>query len=376
MDAEIETQQRIARLTPLADVLACIDAQVKPVAPRVLAIGAAVGRVLAGDVIAGPRPLQAVALRDGWAVNAEFTSDASAYAPAPLPAATRLDIGQPMPSGADAVAPLDVVVVRGNRTEIIAPVGIGEGVLPAGADAAPQSPLVQAGKRLSHIQAGVLVAAGVRRVAIHEPRVRLVRARPADDAVIDAAMALIASEITTGGGHLLSAAAGAEGAGLELALADESADAIVAIGGTGSGQQDTSVFALARLGRVEAHGIALSPGETAALGFVGQRPVLLLPGRVDAALAAWLVIGRHLLGRLAASTENEPGTKVKLARKIASALGLAEVMPARVSDGVAEPIASGYVPLSALAQTDGWILVPPESEGYPAGAEVMIRPWA
>ena len=31
--------------------------------------------------------------------------------------------------------------------------------------------------------------------------------------------------------------------------------------------------------------------------------------------------------------------------------------------------------LSALAQTDGWILIKPESEGYPAHSEVVIRPW-
>jgi molybdopterin biosynthesis enzyme len=32
------------------------------------------------------------------------------------------------------------------------------------------------------------------------------------------------------------------------------------------------------------------------------------------------------------------------------------------------------VPLTALAQADGWILVPADSEGYPPGTEVMVRP--
>ena len=132
---------------------------------------------------------------------------------------------------------------------------------------------------------------------------------------------------------------------------------------------------LARLGRVETHGIALSPGETAAVGFVGPRPVLLVPGRLDAALAVWLVIGRHLLARLTGDTAPEPATKAPLARKVASTLGLVELVPVRMRDGAADPIASGYVPLSGLAQADGWILVPADSEGYPPGTEVMIRPW-
>jgi molybdopterin biosynthesis enzyme len=67
--------------------------------------------------------------------------------------------------------------------------------------------------------------------------------------------------------------------------------------------------------------------------------------------------------------------KAKLARKIASPLGFAELVPVRMRDGAAEPIASGYLSLAALAQAQGWILVPADSEGYPAGAEVMIRAW-
>ena len=89
-----------------------------------------------------------------------------------------------------------------------------------------------------------------------------------------------------------------------VALAADNADAIIAIGGTGSGRNDTSVQVLAREGRVAVHGIALAPGETAALGFAGTRPVLLLPGRLDAALAVWLMVGRRLLARLAASKQD------------------------------------------------------------------------
>jgi molybdopterin biosynthesis enzyme len=39
------------------------------------------------------------------------------------------------------------------------------------------------------------------------------------------------------------------------------------------------------------------------------------------------------------------------------------------------PIATGYLPLSALAQANGWIFIKPESEGYPEGIEVVVRPW-
>ena len=50
-------------------------------------------------------------------------------------------------------------------------------------------------------------------------------------------------------------------------------------------------------------------------------------------------------------------------------------VPIRRSGGQAEPLANKYLPLSSLARSDGWILVPPDSEGYSSGSPVQIRPW-
>ncbi|MDO8534467.1 MAG: hypothetical protein Q7S17_06960, partial [Xanthobacteraceae bacterium] len=139
------------------------------------------------------------------------------------------------------------------------------------------------------------------------------------------------------------------------------------------GRRDASVKTLARVGRVELHGLGLSPGETAALGSVGARPVLMLPGRLDAALAVWLVAGRRLIARLSGRSADEPGISVTLSRKIASTVGIAEVIPVRRTDKGVEPLASGFFPWNALARADGWVLVPPESEGYAAGSTLEMR---
>src|SRR5882672_10635200 len=125
-DSEI---QRIARLTPLADVLASFDLSVGPVEPREEAVSKALGLTLAASaVIAAGHPKAALALRDGYAVRSEATLDASSYAPAPLsPAPPRIDTGEPMPDGADAVAAVDTVQMRGTEAEALAAVAPGEG---------------------------------------------------------------------------------------------------------------------------------------------------------------------------------------------------------------------------------------------------------
>jgi molybdopterin biosynthesis enzyme len=84
-----------------------------------------------------------------------------------------------------------------------------------------------------------------------------------------------------------------------------------------------------------------------------------------------------MLNRLAAvkATEHEPAEILTLARKVTSTVGLAELVPVRRNGDKAEPLATKYLPLSALARSDGWILVPADSEGYSAGAPVQVRPW-
>jgi molybdopterin biosynthesis enzyme len=373
MVSDPDAPQRITRLTPLGEVLVQVDALVKPVAPRRADLSAALGRILAEDVaVSTPLPVSAIALRDGWAVRSELTTDAGTYAPAPLPSAVRIDVGQPLPADADAVASFDAVTLRDGQALALAPVGPGEGVLPAGADVADGMTLLPAGRRLGRGQIALLAAAGIDTVQVRAPRLRLLRSRPGGDAVIDAAAECIADAIAAEGGI---AVVQEPDASLEPGLTDASADAAVVIGGTGSGRNDTTVRTLARVGEVVVHGIGLLPGESTAFGTVGSRPVLALPGRLDAALAAWHILGWVMLARLAGSREPLRQRMGRLTHKVSSTVGLSELVPVRCEEFSVTPIASGYVPLSALAQANGWIFIKPESEGYPAGSEVVVRPW-
>ena len=155
---------------------------------------------------------------------------------------------------------------------------------------------VREGRSLNAVTAGALAAAQVARVRVREPRLRVVRVRPGDP-IIDAAAALLAHAIAAAGGVALDDPAGGDGLRLADALRREDADAVIAIGGTGCGRHDTSVATLARLGRVEAHGIALVARRRPRLSAsVGARPVLLLPGRLDGALAVWLLLGEPHAG--------------------------------------------------------------------------------
>jgi molybdopterin biosynthesis enzyme len=372
MDAYSDSVQRIARLTPLREVLRLMAENVDPVAPRRMALADALGRTLAADVVAPHDvPDWAVALRDGVAVAADLIADAGAYAAIPLPAdSVWVDSGEALPPGCDAVAPPDTVSHSAFGAEATAPIAPAEGVLAAGADAAAGAVLGRAGERLDRTRRAMLAGCGIAEVAVRSPRVRLCRAsaRP---------------NLVAGTADLIAAALAAAGAivwrddappALETVLEDGNADAVVAVGGTGSGRGDHSVATLQRCGRVAVHGVGIAPGETSAFGFVEHRPVLLLPGRLDAALAAWLLLGVPLLRRLAGGTAGEETFAARLTRKVTSALGLAELVPVRRGgEGEVEPLARAPLPFAALARADGWILVGADSEGFPSGAVVQVR---
>ncbi len=363
MDDVRPPTQRIERLTPLADVLTRLDALLTPIAATELSVHDALGRVLAADVHAGPHPPLALALRDGFAVRSEETGDAGSYAPAPLSLAMRVEVGTPLPAGADAIAPLDAVDDRGDPAQALAPVAPGEGVLAQGQDVNPGEPLLRAGTLLRHLDLASLAALGVARLSVRQPTVRVVRVR--QDQVAQAIASMLISSIAVGAHVQVSE-------GLTDATWRPHTDLIVVIGGSGGGERDDSVHALARVGKVIVHGVGLSPGDTTAFGLVGAVPVLVVPGRLDSALAAWQVIGTRILCRLAMRTDVPPANAARLAKKIASTVGLAEFVPVRAEGDVVTPLASGYLPWRALAQATGYVLVPAQSEGFSAGAIVPV----
>jgi len=361
MSPPVAALQRISRLMPLAQVHAVLDALVAPVPAREIPLKAAAGRILAMDVTAAaPAPAASVATRDGWAVRSDQVADAGPYSPVPLvPAAKWVDAGDPLPVGTDAVLPPDGLIFTGGTPESIAAVSPGEGALPAGANFASGDPLRRAGEALRATALAALHAAGIERVAIRDPRVHVISTDPAIDQARDIVAPLIATAVGAAGGRAEIARVCQDRDALDRALGDEEVDAIITIGGTGAGRNDRTIRELARAGHVHINGIGIQPGETAGLGTVGSRPALLLPGRLDAALAAWLLVGRKLLDRLTGSSGGEPLGSVVLLR--------------RAGDGL-EPISGPHIPLRALAQAEGWVLVPPESEGYQAGAPVDLRP--
>jgi len=370
-----EALQRVTRLAPLTDVLARIDALVAPVPSHEVDVAMAAGRVLAAEVVAqAPWPRHAVALRDGFAVRSELLTDAGPYAPVALvPPPDWVEIGDPIPGSADAVLEGAAVTIGGGFAEAVHSVGPGDGILVAGGDVGAGNVLCRAGERLRGTDIAVLRGAGVGRVRVRVPRLRIVAATPGLSPADEFVAAWVARAVEVLGGVAEIVRTGEEDGALERAIGDCDHDAVITIGGTGTGRRDHAVRTAARVGRLEFHGVGLSPGTTAALATAGARSVLLLPGRFDAALATFLVLGRRLIAGLSGLSESGRGASIALRRKIVSTVGLSEIVLLRLRPDGVEPIAREAFPLSALSQADGFVLVPAQSEGIAPGTLVDMQ---
>jgi molybdopterin molybdotransferase len=135
------------------------------------------------------------------------------------------------------------------------------------------------------------------------------------------------------------------------------------------------VSALAARGKILSYGIALQPGRTSAVGRLDETPVVVLPGAPDQALAAWWTLALPVLDRLSCRRPRKT-VNLPLARKIASQVGLAEIVLLERKQDLWATLAVGELSLEAIARAEAWLVVSGGSEGFAAGAPVdayMLR---
>jgi molybdopterin molybdotransferase len=329
------------RLTAPENALARLLALLPgPVAPRLLPV--VLGRVLAADLVApGPVPVAPMALQPGWAVAAAETLGAGPYAPVPLAAApVRVAPGELLPAGTDAVLPPFALALDGPFAQVLEPVAPGEGVRLPGEEVAAGAILRRAGERLAPRDLPALAACGIAEVAVRVPRLAW-----AGDAALH---------------PFFAALAGAEGADWDAG----DPDLVLVAGGPEALGADGLLL----------HGLGARPGMAVGLGMSCGRPALLLSGRAEEALAAWVLLGRPALRHLAGAPPPTP-IRARLARTLASTVGLLEIVPVRLlAPDLAEPLAVGALPAGLLAAADALLLVPPGVEGYEAGNAVDLQP--
>lgn len=359
-------QRLPSSLTPLDTALAALLRGVDPVAPMELPLAEASGCVAVGARLLAAYPPRDIAAADGWALSANDLVGASAYSPLPLAMAPAwVDAGEAMPEGCDCVLDAGAVELSGPLAQVLAEAVPGQGVRRAGSDVAARTPAGAEGYPIGAADLLIARVAHLEKFSVRRPRLRIVNVPGAT-----ATAQMIAGIARASGLEVKTCEAGArDEASIAEALDASSCDLLLTVGGSGVGHGDAAVAALAQRGEVLAHGLALQPGRTAAVGRLAKVPIVALPGSPDHALAAWLALALPLIDHLSARRPRRQLT-LPLARKIASGVGIAEMALLVEEHHAWMPLAVGEWPLQAIIRADAWLLVPASHEGFAAGTPV------
>jgi len=324
-------------LTALHDCLEQALGTVAPLRGEHRSPASALGCVLAEAVsVPADQPRCTEALRAGYAVSALDLVGASSETPLPLPNHTPVVAGQPLPAGTDAVLPADCVEPGPVGLDAIRPVHPGEGVRRAGHDGRAGERLADAGTRVTATHLLLAELCGLATLPVRRVRVQVALDDPRLRDVVTAWLLGVCAPCCV-----------------------DSSDAANLIIRTTADHSPR---------------LALAPAETAWLERDARsgRLTLSAPARHDGLLSALLALGIPALAALLGTT---PHQRVQpLTGKAGSTIGWSELLLLHDADASWSPAIAGHVTLRTLAAAQAFAVLPPDSEGCPAGAALAATP--
>jgi putative molybdopterin biosynthesis protein len=379
-----------------------------------LGLAEALGRVTAEPVWARrSSPAFDSAGMDGVAVRAVDTVGASETAPVTLTDFDVIDTGDPLPEGRDSVVMREHVRLLGpdssgpdsgrpdsgnsdsgagfRGVELVAAAPPYKHVRSIGEDIAAGELLLLPGHRLRPVDIAAVAAAGVTDILVRRrpvvavlptgDEIRPLGSEPGIGEILDTNSLMLAGQAGEHGCEVLSLSIepdDPERIATAVLAAAERTDLVVIIAGSSAGRSDHTASAVARVGTLAVHGVAVRPGHPVVLGAVGATPVLGAPGYPVSAALTFDIFAAPLLAALQGTTAvTRPTVRARLARKLASPLGMDDWVRVRLGRVggriVATPLPRGAGVLTSLMRADGLLVVPAGLEGHHAGTDVEVQ---
>ena len=348
-----------------------------------------VGRVTAEPVYARfSVPGINVAAMDGLAVHSAMTSTATDQSPVVLPAAVRVNTGQPIPPSYDAVIMIEDVWEEDGKWLIRKPAAPWQFIRPAGEDIKKDDLILPRKHRIRAIDIGALASYGVPFINVLSVRVGIIST---GTELVPLGMTPFPEQSVESNNFFAEAYLSGMGATCtrypvvpddpdkiesQLHQAVKENDLVLLSAGSSAGTTDFSEEILKKNGKLLFHGVEIKPGKPVMMGIVEKVPVLGLPGYPVAAQTIVREFAARLLEYWGMAPHPTYSLKARLAQRLSSELGYDEFVPLSTGrvDGkyVVFPLSRGFGVQSALVRSNGYLHIPSSVEGLEAQQEVEV----
>jgi putative molybdopterin biosynthesis protein len=372
-------------------------------------VGEALGRVTAEPLYAAiSAPHYHACAMDGIAVAAQVTFGATATTPVTIPADAYIvvDTGDPLPEGCDGVVMIeDVVFPEGYSLADLGtcPVVLHAAIAPwgnvrqIGEDICAGEMLLTSNVRIEPAAMGAMLAAGVQEVSvIARPRVGII---PTGDEVVAPSANPKPGDVMEFNSTIFSGMVRQWGAepvaypivpdkpdlvrdAVEKAVSE--CDIVLLNAGSSAGRDDYSSRAIAEVGEVLYHGIAIKPGKPAILGYAEGTAIVGVPGYPVSGIIVVEQIVKPIIEQVfGCRSSDDASASATLTRPCMSSLKYEEFVRVRLGKVrdkmVATPLSRGAGVVTSFVKADGIMSVPQNVEGYEAGETIevhLMRPLA
>ncbi|MFL6159371.1 MAG: gephyrin-like molybdotransferase Glp [Marmoricola sp.] len=348
---------------------------------------------------------------DGYAVVFKDVADATPDKPVHLPVvgeiaagkatiyamspgtAVRIMTGAPVPTGCDAIVPVEATDNGVAKVLINEAPSVGQHIRRAGEDVRTGDVLLRAGDRMDPRRVGLLASVGIGRVA-PRPRPRVVIMSTGSE-LVEPGERLGRDQIHDSNSYLLAAAVRNLGAiayrvtavsddpaTFTEALSDQlvRADVVVTSGGVSKGTHDVVKEALIGLGSVTFREVAMQPGKPQGFGLVGEdsTPIFTLPGNpVSAYVSFELFVAPALRKMMGRTPLSRPLVRAKLTTELTSIKGrrqfLRGLFDPKVGGSTVTPVGgAGSHLMGGLSQSNALIVLGEDVTAVPAGVDVPV----
>ena len=371
----------------------------------------AFGRVSAEDVLAARDvPEFPTAHWDGYAVVSEDLAAAGDATPVSLKLvgaagpgsharaaiargeAFQVATGAGLPPGADSVVPKEAAEVRGDQVTVRGPSPPGSHVYRAGEDLRKGGTIVPRGRVLRAQDVGELIATGHLKVKVWEkPKVSVLATgseladarRPRKGKVVNSHspvfLRLCGSSGCTPVDMGIAKDDGAE-ISTKLRQALGKSDLVLTLGGTSVGERDYVTTAVeAMRPEVLVHRLKMDRGRVAGIAVVRGKAVVMMPGPIQGAMNAFLLLALPVIGALSGTEERQSEVlctfrgEWEARRRYADFRKVVYVRLERGTEMTASPLLAETESMKLLADADGCVVVPENVTRIEAGERVAVR---